>query len=473
MCCVLRGARLWPAAEDAWGDAAFLRRELAGVPCSVLEPVTTASRRFSYWFSAATGHGADRVQAGYSAAPLVRTRTMPIDEFLREAARTPAAGVLDGHGPACLYLQQSILQADPSGSGGMLTAQGVGEMMRGHMARGIDGGALQQLAQAGGFGAWQRCQLFVGGAATVGAKSILHFDQYDNLFLQLRGTKRFWIADPTSSGAVEPFPVHHPLDTRAQLDSTSASAACASARSCASARAAAARGVVGREVVLRPGELLFLPSHWWHEVTTEGPLAPGELCVSVNFWFMPAALSLSATPPDAPDAPDARLPRLPRWPPLPLSPPLRLELARQLEYLVSDWLDDRARHVPAFFGALLDQLTQLPQLAAIVAATDAAADADAAVDAAAVNAAVARLLADAERREAAPAEACSDGGGGGGGGPWAPLHARRPADVAAGDWGRLAAYALFKLTALLGAHAVLPFVRDLCNPARFHRLKFV
>ena len=46
---------------------------------------------------------------------------------------------------------------------------------------------LQLLSQAGGFGPWQRCQLFVGAEAAAGARSILHFDQYDNLFLQVFG----------------------------------------------------------------------------------------------------------------------------------------------------------------------------------------------------------------------------------------------------------------------------------------------
>ena len=81
------------------------------------------------------------------------------------------------------------------------------------------------------------------------------------------------------------------------------------------------------EVVLHPGDLLFLPAYWWHEVLTE-PQAAGELTVSVNFWFMATAKLLS--------------------PSLPLPPPLRVELARQLEYFASDTLDDRARLVPRF-----------------------------------------------------------------------------------------------------------------------------
>ena len=43
---------------------------------------------------------------------------------------------------------------------------------------------LQKLAEAGRFGPWQRCQLFVGTAAAGGARTNLHFDQYDNLLFQ-------------------------------------------------------------------------------------------------------------------------------------------------------------------------------------------------------------------------------------------------------------------------------------------------
>ena len=43
----------------------------------------------------------------------------------------------------------------------------------------------------------------------------------------------------------------------------------------------------------------------------------------------------------------------PEWP---LGPPLRVELARQLEYLVADSFGDAGRSVPAFFRGLRAQV---------------------------------------------------------------------------------------------------------------------
>ena len=56
------------------------------------------------------------------------------------------------------------------------------------------------------------------------------------------------------------------------------------------------------------------------------------LTVSANFWFAAVYRLLTPT--------------------RPLVPSMQCELARQLEYLVSDCLSDRARLVPAFFSAL-------------------------------------------------------------------------------------------------------------------------
>ena len=398
MCCVLENARLWPAAEDKWGAAGYLARELQSASCSVLSS-PAASRRFSYWFDA-SGY-ADRVQAGYQAQPLVTSQQMRMQAFLEASTRTARTSLL--------YLQQSLLQAAPDRPhAGLIPCAGLGEGMTRDIQDGIDMEALRMLAQAGGFGPWQRCQLFVGGAAAEGARSILHFDQYDNLFVQVAGTKTFRIYDPQQTRHLYAYPIHHPLDTRAQVDLKDPDDA-------AFPRLAEAKGVT---ITLGPGQLLFLPAYWWHEVLTEPhehadvpsgscAAAPTDqpLTVSVNFWFAATARLLAPT--------------------VPLVPSMQCELARQLEYLVSDCLADKAWHVPAFLSGLLD----------------------------AINA-TARV-----------------GGSGGDGAYSNALLATRPPDVDELSWLGCFEFVVYKLALWVGPQSMGRFLSDLCHASRFSQLR--
>ena len=127
------------------------------------------------------------MQAGYRAAPLVTSATVGIDQFLAEAVGSGREGSGRERSGRCPYLQQSLLMAGADGA--LHPCPGLGDGMRRDAAEGIDLPSLRALAAAGGFGPWQRCQLFVGGDATAGARSILHFDQYDNLFVQVEGPR--------------------------------------------------------------------------------------------------------------------------------------------------------------------------------------------------------------------------------------------------------------------------------------------
>ena len=190
----------------------------------------------------------------------------------------------------------------------------VGDALRDDLLQGIAASRVAALVAAGGLGRWTRTQFF---ASDRGAVSQLHYDQYANLFVQVAGHKRFALVAPDGARALRPFPVHHPLDAYARADLTEADGPPGASRA--------------REVVLGPGELLYIPSHWWHHVQT---LDDG--CVSVNFWFSIEHL-LVAPPPR-------------------LSAPLQLELARQAEYLVADLLGPRA--VGPFFWHLERELAE-------------------------------------------------------------------------------------------------------------------
>ena len=412
MCCVLDGARLWPAAEDKWGGAGaggaeYLREQLRGVDCSVLSSPST-SRRFTYFFDSSHGRKAGMAGAAeqpnhaatpnYATAPLVERLTMSIDDYLEQQLPPPSQPP-----PAarCLYLQHCLLQAGANGAG-LNPCPGLGESMRQDCASGIDTASVGALAQAGAFGAWQRCQLFVGGLSARGARSILHFDQYDNLFVQISGSKRFKIYDPHQTCNLYPYPVHHPMDTRSRVDLEQPDYD-------AFPRLKRAKGV---ELVLHPGQTLFLPAYWWHEVITEPTISETELTISVNFWFEATSRSTCPT--------------------LPLVPSNLVELARQMEYLLSDCLaDDRppacngSIHVPAFLQSMSDALG-----AVTVASTS--------------------VLQQLEEEVDAEVKAA--------------LHAVRPANVPFDEWQGTFEFVVWKLSLLIGAEHVLAFARDLLCP---------
>lgn len=393
--CVLQGSRLWPAAEQRWGSRSYLKQELANVRCHVLNAPMT-ERRFSYWFDAGQ---MGRVDGGYEVRPLVKSEEMTIGQFFNRSKRRAA----------CLYLQHSLLQ---DGGAGVAPCSGLGAEILHDIKSGLNFPLLESCVAAGRFGPWVRCQLFVGAEAAIGARSILHFDQYDNLFVQISGRKRFRIFDPSQSASLYPFPVHHPLDTRSQIDLESSSWP---------ANFSKAGHASGVEVILEAGECLFLPAYWWHEVTTldsngdcddyplGGDLSSWEdrdLCVSVNFWFSASRMLLQ--------------------PEFPLGPAMRLELARQLEYLISDSLDDAPYHVPAFFGSVHRQLTQL-----LSSSLD-------------------------ERRK-------QHG--------WPALIAGLPAGVPPRAWLGLFEFVLWKARLLLGTTGVVPFFIEFCDPNRFCTLR--
>ncbi|EOD20080.1 hypothetical protein EMIHUDRAFT_451080 [Emiliania huxleyi CCMP1516] len=233
-CFVLEGARLWPAAQDKWGEPAYLAEGLGEVSCHVLS-APAQTKEFAYFLPGRNPVG------GAVGVPTL--------------APTPRLG-------AAMAADLSSLR----------------------LAR------LRALEAAARVGAWTVCQL-------------LHFDQYDNFYLQLAGTKTFRLFDPSQSGRLAPYPALPP-------------------------RCDDARGV---EVTLQPGDLLYPTSR-----VTTGPVPAGALAVSLNFWYSAMQQILS-----------------PEWP---LGPPLRVELARQLEYLVADSFGDAGRAVPAFFRGLRAQV---------------------------------------------------------------------------------------------------------------------
>ena len=100
-----------------------------------------------------------------------------------------------------------------------------------------------------------------------GTFSPLHTDPHDNCFTQLRGTKRFRIVDPETGDKGIPREVdalqQNTIQGGAAVDTL---------------------GVEFFEVHLSPGDSLYLPQRWWHEVEAES--APsGSTSASVTHWW--------------------------------------------------------------------------------------------------------------------------------------------------------------------------------------------
>ena len=84
-----------------------------------------------------------------------------------------------------------------------------------------------------------------------------HYDGYHNFFTQLYGRKRFTMFRPTEWPGIYPYPFLHPSHAQAQVnisDDTSIS------------MFPAVRHLEGYQVLLEPGDLLYMPPLWFHHV---------------------------------------------------------------------------------------------------------------------------------------------------------------------------------------------------------------
>lgn len=310
---IISGAwELLPAARR-W-SVGRLQESFAGAvqPCHVLKAKRDV-QKYTYYFKDLT----DRKMPAEAmeAVPCNDAMNISFEQFMR-LARDDAAH--------SYYLQTSLFARDPT-KDDKQKPYFTSETLKADLEKAMNSQTWREITEAMDRPTWFRSQLFVGPVGTLGFG---HFDQYDNVFMQVRGTKRILLFDPRSGAhGLCPFPVHHPYDQRARLDLERPDFT-------AFPHAAALRGG-GVEAVLRPGDAVFIPSHWWHHV--ESTSGSPDWCVSVNFWF------------------DGVSPRL-LEPPSALGPQLEAELARQVEYLAADALGEDA--VGVFAAACLEEALQ-------------------------------------------------------------------------------------------------------------------
>lgn len=115
-----------------------------------------------------------------------------------------------------------------------------------------------------------RPRLWLGNASRVAC----HYDSFDNLACVVAGRRRFTLFPPDAIGDLYVGPIDHTL--AGQPISLAAGAAPGDGRYPRFA-AAAARAIV---VELEPGDALYLPKLWWHQVEA---LEPANLLV--NYWW--------------------------------------------------------------------------------------------------------------------------------------------------------------------------------------------
>jgi len=102
-----------------------------------------------------------------------------------------------------------------------------------------------------------------------GCNSPLHYDLPDNVFCQLKGQKSIRLFSPEDSRYLSPHERDSKIFFVSRIDPLAPDLA----------RFPEYRHATPLEVLMQPGEMLFIPALWWHHVTSVTD------SISVNFWF--------------------------------------------------------------------------------------------------------------------------------------------------------------------------------------------
>eukprot|EP00811_Abedinium_folium_P035677 NODE_8450_length_1495_cov_3.961257.p1 GENE.NODE_8450_length_1495_cov_3.961257~~NODE_8450_length_1495_cov_3.961257.p1 ORF type:complete len:258 (-),score=67.50 NODE_8450_length_1495_cov_3.961257:722-1441(-) len=204
--------RAWAVLPSArrWSVGA-LRDHFAGAsrPCNVLKARSDVAK-YTYYFKDYPDR--DVPAEAKEAQPVNSELAMSFEEFLRVSRDDPLHSY---------YLQTPLFSRDPrqasaGDSGDGNGSSGASDSLKAEVDKAMAGEFWRELHAALGNTSWLRTQLFVGPVGTLGS---CHYDQFDNIFLQVRGSKRILLIDPRSGcRGLYPFPVHHPYDLRARLD---------------------------------------------------------------------------------------------------------------------------------------------------------------------------------------------------------------------------------------------------------------
>lgn len=294
---ILRGMRILPPALDKW-TLDYLRDQLSSKAKFHAFQAPTELNSFTYffndsWHADATAH---------SCGPPTEELSVSFQEFCKRHQEQRS----DMHSYADTsrhYLQDIIMAFDKTGR--MTPKEGMKPELTRDLSE-LDRATLDQLRKLGGLGRLWGSQLFCSGQ---GALVPIHFDQSQNLHQQLQGRKRWLLFSPDMASSFYPFPMYHPMDLRARVDLEHPDF-----DRYPKLHEAFRKGLVAD---LGPGDMLFIPLHWWHHVQSVE-----STNISLNFWFVFDWESGFA------DADDMNYP---------LSPAGEVELGRQVEdYLAKE-----------------------------------------------------------------------------------------------------------------------------------------
>eukprot|EP01138_Halocafeteria_seosinensis_P012906 gb/GECG01013184.1/.p1 GENE.gb/GECG01013184.1/~~gb/GECG01013184.1/.p1 ORF type:complete len:484 (+),score=69.03 gb/GECG01013184.1/:1-1452(+) len=131
----------------------------------------------------------------------------------------------------------------------------------------IDWQSLYQFVGRHGWKTLTSNVLLIGHA---GSTTPIHFDEQENLFVQIQGKKQVILASPENYLNLYPFPRHHPADRQSQVDLEDLDFD----------RFPAVNSVKFWWTELQPSEVLYIPIYWWHYISSITD------SVSLNFWFL-------------------------------------------------------------------------------------------------------------------------------------------------------------------------------------------
>eukprot|EP01052_Picozoa_sp_SAG31_P009970 SAG31_NODE_534_length_14370_cov_121.217434_10_plen_270_part_00 len=109
-----------------------------------------------------------------------------------------------------------------------------------------------------------------------------HYDLVNNFFVQIAGTKLFTIWSPHAITLMQVHPNNHPSGRQSQLELTLRKGGedkCAAGLPGLVSASAPAVESLATQILLRPGEALFLPSYWLHHVISLNGT------ISYNVWW--------------------------------------------------------------------------------------------------------------------------------------------------------------------------------------------